>query len=85
MSPLPRVPSTWKRIAAAALPDLWRPIHHAAHDWPLALCDCNSIDRSRDLVMQTLKYPDHAVMWNESHRWKYVCGITLEEGVLVSC
>ncbi|KAH8993498.1 Cdc37 N terminal kinase binding-domain-containing protein [Lactarius akahatsu] len=29
--------------------NLWRPIH-AAYDWPLALCDCNSIDQSRDLV-----------------------------------
>ncbi|KAH9164570.1 hypothetical protein EDB89DRAFT_2016767 [Lactarius sanguifluus] len=60
--------------------NLRRPIHYAAHDWPLALCDCNSIDRSCDLVVQTLKYPDrdgetHAVMWNESHRWKHVCGI----------
>ncbi|KAH9069798.1 hypothetical protein EDB83DRAFT_2370646 [Lactarius deliciosus] len=30
--------------------NLWRPIHHAAYDWPLALCDCNSIDQNRDLV-----------------------------------
>ncbi|KAH9014412.1 hypothetical protein EDB85DRAFT_1899224 [Lactarius pseudohatsudake] len=30
--------------------NLWRPIHHAAYDWPLALCDCNSIDQSHDLV-----------------------------------
>ncbi|KAH9024074.1 hypothetical protein EDB85DRAFT_2150768 [Lactarius pseudohatsudake] len=68
--------------------NLWRPIHHAAHDWPLALCDCNSIDRSRDLVPTTLKYPDHdgetySVVWNESHRWKYVRGLTPEEGVLI--
>ncbi|KAH8999714.1 hypothetical protein EDB92DRAFT_1790171 [Lactarius akahatsu] len=70
--------------------NLWRPIHHAAYDWPLALCDCNSIDRSRDLVSTTLKYPDHdgetySVVWNESHRWKYVRGLTPEEGVLIKC
>ncbi|KAH9065040.1 hypothetical protein EDB87DRAFT_1756471 [Lactarius vividus] len=70
--------------------NLWRPIHHAAHDWPLALCDCNSVDRSRDLVPQTLKFPDrdgetYAVVWNESHRWKYMRGMTPEEGVLFKC
>ncbi|KAH9065044.1 hypothetical protein EDB87DRAFT_1187285 [Lactarius vividus] len=70
--------------------NLWRPIHHAAYDWPLALCDCNSIDRSRDLVPQTLKYPDrdgetYSVMWNENHRWKYLRGMTPEEGVLIKC
>ncbi|KAI9436951.1 hypothetical protein H4582DRAFT_2058416 [Lactarius indigo] len=70
--------------------NLWRPIHHAAYDWPLALCDCNTIDRSRDLVPQTLKYPDrdgetYAVVWNESHRWKYLRGMTPEEGVLIKC
>jgi len=33
-------------------------MHHVAYDWPLALCDFNSVDRDRDLVPQTLKYPD---------------------------
>ncbi|KAH9036102.1 hypothetical protein EDB84DRAFT_1484021 [Lactarius hengduanensis] len=70
--------------------NLWRPIHHVAHDWPLALCDFNSIDRSRDLVPQTFKYPDrdgetYGVQWNENHRWKYVRGMTPEEGVLIKC
>ncbi|KAH9067008.1 hypothetical protein EDB83DRAFT_2551704 [Lactarius deliciosus] len=70
--------------------NLWRPIHHAAHDWPLALCDFSSVDRSRDLVPQTLKYPDrdgetYGVQWNENHRWKYVRGMTPEEGVLIKC
>ncbi|KAH8983836.1 hypothetical protein EDB86DRAFT_3106205 [Lactarius hatsudake] len=70
--------------------NLWRPIHHAAYDWPLALCDFNSVDRSRDLVPHTLKYPDrdgetYGVQWNENHRWKYVRGLTPEEGVLIKC
>ncbi|KAH9171727.1 hypothetical protein EDB89DRAFT_2114397 [Lactarius sanguifluus] len=70
--------------------NLWRPIRHAAYDWPLALCDCNSIDRNRDLVPTTLKYPDHdgetySVVWNEDHRWKYLRGMTPEEGVLIKC
>ena len=68
--------------------NLWRPIHHAALDWPLALCDFNSVDRNRDLVPHTLKYPDrdgetYGVQWNENHQWKYVRGMTPEEGVLI--
>jgi len=70
--------------------NLWRPIHHVALDWPLALCDFNSVDRSRDLVPHTLKYPDrdgetYGVKWSENHRWKYVRGMTPEEGVLIKC
>ncbi|KAI9430150.1 hypothetical protein H4582DRAFT_2087458 [Lactarius indigo] len=38
--------------------NLWRPIHHAAHDWPLALCDFNTVDHSHDLVPHTLKFLD---------------------------
>ncbi|KAH8980701.1 hypothetical protein EDB86DRAFT_2979020 [Lactarius hatsudake] len=70
--------------------NLWRPIHHATYDWPLALCDFNSVDRSRDLVPHMLKYPDrdgetYGVQWNENHRWKYMRGLTPEEGVLIKC
>ncbi|KAH9067015.1 hypothetical protein EDB83DRAFT_2519393 [Lactarius deliciosus] len=76
--------------AIARIINLWRPIHHAAYDWPLALCDFNSVDRNRDLVPHTLKYPDrdgetYGVQWNEDHRWKYVRGLTPEEGVLIKC
>ncbi|KAI9436945.1 hypothetical protein H4582DRAFT_2099566 [Lactarius indigo] len=68
--------------------NLWRPIHHAAHDWPLALCDFNTVDCSRNLVPHTLKFLDRdgetcGVQWNENHRWKYVRGMTPEEGVLI--
>jgi hypothetical protein len=78
------------RIAAAALPD-----HQSlATDPPrrarlaTRTVDFNSVDRSRDLVPNTLKYPDrdgetYGVQWNENHRWKYVRGMTPEEGVLI--
>lgn len=38
--------------------NLWRPISHAALDWPLALCDYTSIDPKKDLVPLALRYPD---------------------------
>ncbi|KAI0297529.1 hypothetical protein B0F90DRAFT_1634094 [Multifurca ochricompacta] len=70
--------------------NLWRPIHHPAYDWPLTLCDYNTVDRKRDLIPNTLKYPDregetYGVQWNEAHQWKYVRGMTPEEGVLIKC
>jgi hypothetical protein len=35
--------------------NLWRPISHPAYDWPLALCDYQSVDAARDVVPITLK------------------------------
>ena len=68
--------------------NLWRPISHTAWDWPLALCDYSSIDYKRDLIPTTLKYPDrdgetYSVAFNESHRWKYVRGMTPDDIVLI--
>ncbi|KAA1477860.1 hypothetical protein DENSPDRAFT_885433 [Dentipellis sp. KUC8613] len=70
--------------------NLWRPIHHPAYDFPLALCDYSTVDPARDLVPMTLKYPDRdgetfGVRFSEEHRWKYVRGMTPEEGVLIKC
>ncbi|KAI0310447.1 hypothetical protein OF83DRAFT_1070509 [Amylostereum chailletii] len=70
--------------------NLWRPINHAAEEWPLALCDYRSIDVERDLVAMDLKYPDRdgetfGVRFHEGHKWKYVRGLTPEEGVLIKC
>jgi hypothetical protein len=68
--------------------NLWRPINHPAHAWPLALCDYNTVDAKRDLVPMTLRYPDRegetfAVLFNPQQRWKYVSSLTPEEGVLI--
>ncbi|KAI0311577.1 hypothetical protein OF83DRAFT_1177433 [Amylostereum chailletii] len=70
--------------------NLWRPINHPAYDWPLTLCDYRSVDPPRDLVAITRKYPEHTgetygVQYNEGHKWKYVKGLTPEEGVLIKC
>lgn len=68
--------------------NLWRPIHHAAWDWPLALCDYRSIDVAKDLIPTTLKYPDRdgetlGVKYNQSHKWKYWKGMEPDEFVLI--
>ncbi|KAG7098139.1 hypothetical protein E1B28_000109 [Marasmius oreades] len=70
--------------------NLWRPISNVALDWPLALCDFQSIDRKRDLVPTALIYPDRegetfGVKFSEEHRWKYKKGMTPEDVVLIKC
>lgn len=68
--------------------NLWRPIHHVALDWPLALCDYRSIDRKTDLFPTALRYPDRegetsSVKYNPAHKWIYARGMTPEEVVLI--
>ncbi|KAI0033646.1 hypothetical protein K488DRAFT_47324 [Vararia minispora EC-137] len=70
--------------------NLWRPIGNPALDWPLALCDYRSTDQQRDLEPMTLRYPDRhgetfGVKFSPAQRWKYVSGMTPEEGVLIKC
>ncbi|KAG1835489.1 hypothetical protein EV424DRAFT_1524014 [Suillus variegatus] len=70
--------------------NLWRPISHAAVDWPLALCDFRSVDYEKDLVPVALVYPDRegetfGVKYNPNHRWKYMKSMTPEEFVLIKC
>ncbi|OSX61030.1 hypothetical protein POSPLADRAFT_1057973 [Postia placenta MAD-698-R-SB12] len=70
--------------------NLWRPISHAAYDWPLALCDFRSVDAKRDLVPTSLVYPDRdgetmSVRFNPNHRWKYLRGMGPDEFVLIKC
>jgi hypothetical protein len=68
--------------------NLWRPISHAAVDWPLALCDFRSVDVKNDLVPVALIYPDRegetfGVTHNPDHKWKYMKAMTPEEFVLI--
>ncbi|KAJ7226313.1 hypothetical protein C8J57DRAFT_1535306 [Mycena rebaudengoi] len=37
--------------------NLWRPISHAAYDWPLGFCDSSTLNPTKDLMGMTLKFP----------------------------
>jgi hypothetical protein len=68
--------------------NLWRPISHAAVDWPLALCDFRSVDFEKDLMPVALIYPNREgeifeVKYNPNHQWKYMKAVTPEEYVLI--
>ncbi|KZT65928.1 hypothetical protein DAEQUDRAFT_715716 [Daedalea quercina L-15889] len=70
--------------------NLWRPISHAAYDWPLALCDFRTVDPQGDLVPTDLLYPDrkgetNSVKFSPNHRWKYLRGMEPDEFVLIKC
>ncbi|KAG1862571.1 hypothetical protein DFJ58DRAFT_775811 [Suillus subalutaceus] len=38
--------------------DIWRPISHAAVNWPIALCNSRSVDFEKDSVPVALIYAD---------------------------
>ncbi|KAG1727478.1 uncharacterized protein EDB91DRAFT_1315995 [Suillus paluster] len=70
--------------------NLWRPISHAAVDWPLALCDFRSVDVKNDLLPVALIYPDRegetfGIKYNPNHQWKYMTAMVPEEFVLIKC
>ncbi|KAG2138403.1 uncharacterized protein EDB93DRAFT_1090761, partial [Suillus bovinus] len=68
--------------------NLWRPISHAAEDWPLALCDFRSAEFEKDLISVALIYPDRegetfGVKYSPNHQWKYMKAMTPEKFVLI--
>ncbi|KZS90876.1 hypothetical protein SISNIDRAFT_475202 [Sistotremastrum niveocremeum HHB9708] len=85
-------PSDTPRLLAGRyqIINLWRPIHNPAYDFPLALCDYRTMNPSTDLVPTTLKYPDRdgetfSVKFSPRHKWNYVRGMGVDEGVLIKC
>ncbi|KAF8584679.1 hypothetical protein K439DRAFT_1389312 [Ramaria rubella] len=70
--------------------NVWRPISHPALEFPLAVCDYSTVSFDKDLVRVELKYEDRnrevfGVKYNPEHRWKYLRGMSPEEGVLIKC
>ncbi|KAJ7747621.1 hypothetical protein DFH07DRAFT_830807 [Mycena maculata] len=70
--------------------NLWRPISHAAYDWPLGFCDSSSLNPETDLMAMTLKFPGgpgetYGIKYNPNHRWRYLRGMEPEECVLFKC
>ena len=73
----------------AAIINVWRPIHHAARAWPLALGDARSIDAA-DLVATDLVFPHrrgeiYGVAHNPGQRWLYIPDLQPDEAILIKC
>lgn len=63
---------------------IWRPLFGPLEDWPLALMDYRSLDRTRDLVPSDNIYTHviretYNVLRNESHQWYFLDGQNVDE------
>jgi hypothetical protein len=73
----------------AAIINVWRPIHHPARAWPLALGDARSIDAKdfvpTDLVFLHRTGEIYGVAYNPGQRWLYVPDLAPQEAILIKC
>jgi cephamycin C biosynthesis protein len=70
----------------------WRPLLAPVRNYPLAMCDFQSLDPATDLVVTRLDFPDwlkdrenYSVRHNPAHRWYFWDALTPDEVVLFKC
>jgi hypothetical protein len=73
----------------AAIINVWRPIHHAARDWPLAVADARTV-APRDLVASDLIFPHrkgeiYLLRHDPAQRWLYIPDLAPDEALLIKC
>lgn len=73
----------------AAIINVWRPVAHAAQDWPIALGDARSIGRE-DLIPSELRFKHrtgeiYVAAHNPEQRWFYVSDLQPDEALLIKC
>lgn len=71
----------------AAIINVWRPIHHPARDWPLAICDARTVDPkdriSIDLIFAKRTGKNYGILYNPNQRWLYVPDLQVNEVLLI--
>jgi cephamycin C biosynthesis protein len=72
--------------------NLWRPLLAPVLNYPLALCDCRTVDVAADLVATKLQFPpwlkdceNYSVMYSPNHRWFYWSTLTPDEILIFKC
>ena len=73
----------------AAIINVWRPVAHAARDWPLAVADARSV-AAKDLIASDLIFPHrtgeiYGVAYDPGQRWLYVPDLAPDEAILIKC
>ena len=72
-----------------AIINLWRPIHHPARAWPLAIGDARSFQPddlvATDLVFAHRKGEIYGVAHKPGQRWLYIPDLEPDEAVLIKC
>ena len=73
----------------AAIINVWRPIHHPARAWPLALGDARTFP-AEELLATDLVFPHrrgeiYGVARGPGQRWLYVPDLGPDEAILIKC
>ncbi|KAF2426280.1 putative CmcJ-like methyltransferase [Tothia fuscella] len=74
----------YKRIQCV---NVWKPLHGPVSDWPLALCDAQTVDMDRDcvatdVVTRTGFTENYQISPHEEHMWYYLSGQLADEVVV---
>lgn len=69
--------------------NVWRPVRGPIEEYPLAVCDANSVTL-KDFIATDLKYRDrtgevYSVAYNPAHRWFYFPRMRTDEALLLKC
>jgi len=72
--------------------NVWRPLVNSVYDYPLAVCDFNSLDVDVDLVPTTLVYPPplpagetYSLKHSPRHVWYHWSEMKVDEVLLLKC
>lgn len=72
--------------------NVWRPLLGPVRNFPLALCDYQSVNLSTDLVRTVLKFPawlkdkeNYSLKSNPDHRWYYWGSLSPDEAIIFKC
>lgn len=70
-------------MSAELIDSVWKPLHGPVRDWPLALCDSNTLNR-QDVISSDLVYPatvveNCLVRSNPQQKWYYISSQTADE------
>jgi len=72
-----------------AIVNVWRPIRGPLRDWPLAICDTQSVSGddwvATDLVHRDRLGETYLLTYRPSHRWFYVPEMRVDEALLLKC
>jgi hypothetical protein len=73
----------------AAIINVWRPIAHAARDWPLAIADARTV-AAKDLIASDLIFPHrtgeiYGLAYDPAQHWLYVPDLAPDEAILIKC
>lgn len=72
--------------------NIWRPLIEPVRNFPLALCDYQSVNLATDLVPTRLNFPawlkdreNYSLKFNPTHRWYYWGSLSPDEAIIFKC